>query len=276
MNPATTISRDEANLSGPLRDAIEQVRRQAPSADMLARVLQRARQIPASAQNDPTPSSPDTTLPAPRRNPMFTFAARGLAAAVAASALIGAWLYNQVSSTEAADLGAVLTRTSAAKSLELKVTQAGKTGEVWVHGQELRRELPDGKYQIARDGKAWLVDEKANRASVQSSAVFGGPDGKLDLLALLNLPADFIGGKQKQLLAAQPAERVTRDGLEIEIYRWQSVGPRARSRSRPRSTPRPSCFARSKACGFAASGSSRSAAWRSSPATSRLTKSCSW
>ena len=69
---------------------------------------------------------------------MFTFAIRGLAAATAAAALIGAWLHNQVSSTAAADLGAVLTRTAAAKSLELKVTQDGKTRR----GLGPRREAP--------------------------------------------------------------------------------------------------------------------------------------
>ena len=38
---------------------------------------------------------------------MFTFAVRGLAATAAAAALIGAWLYNQVSPTSAADLAAL-------------------------------------------------------------------------------------------------------------------------------------------------------------------------
>ena len=39
---------DEAELSGPLRDAIEQVRHEGPSDAMLARVLERARQIAVS------------------------------------------------------------------------------------------------------------------------------------------------------------------------------------------------------------------------------------
>ena len=46
MNPADADDLpDEAELSGPLRDAIEQVRREEPSDAMLARVLERARQI---------------------------------------------------------------------------------------------------------------------------------------------------------------------------------------------------------------------------------------
>ena len=40
---------DEAELSGPVRDAIEQIRREKPSDAMLARVLERARQIAASS-----------------------------------------------------------------------------------------------------------------------------------------------------------------------------------------------------------------------------------
>ena len=148
---------------------------------------------------------------------------RALAAATAPSALIGAWLYNQVSPTAAADLGAVLTRTSAAESLKLKVTQDGKTGEVWVRGRKLRRNLPDGTYQIARDGKAWLVDEKANRASRATSSLVPRRDRRVDLLALLDLPAGSPGDKQKELLAARPAEHATRDGHAVEIYRWETA-----------------------------------------------------
>ncbi len=220
---------DEAELSGPVRDAIEQIRRDEPSDAMLARVLERARQIAASPQSDASSLPPDdlpldNDLPYPRRLRMLTFAIRGLAAAAAATALIGAWLYNQVSST-AADLGAVLTRTSAAESLELKVTQDGKTDEVWVRGRKLRRNLPDGTYQIAHGGKSWLVDEKANRASSQEASLFQGEAGGVDLLALLNLASDHLGDKQRQLLATRPAERAIRDGHAVEIYRWETTGP---------------------------------------------------
>ncbi len=155
---------------------------------------------------------------------MLTYTLRGLAASLAAAALIGAWLHIQTPSTAAADLGAVLTRTSVAQSLELQVTQDGKTGAVWVHGGKLRRNLPDGTCQIARDGKAWLVDEKANRASLQPSSPFRGAAGEL-VLALLDLPAAQVADKQKELLATRPAERVTRDGRPLELYRWQTTGP---------------------------------------------------
>ncbi len=215
---------DEAELSGPLRDAIEQARQEGPSDAMLARALERARQIAVSPPADASPSPSDKNRPSPRRNRMFVFAARTLAAATAATALIGAWLYNQVSSP-AADLGAILTQTSAAESLELQLTRDGKSGEVWVHGRKLRQNRPDGTYQIALDDKAWLVDEKENRASARPSSLFPGEAGKVDLLALLDVPEGQVGGKQKELLASRPAEHVTRDGRALEIYRWDNTGP---------------------------------------------------
>ena len=108
--------------------------------------------------------------------------------------------------------------------MELQVTQDGKTGEAWVQGRKLRRNLPDGTYQIARDDKSWLVDEKANRAAVRHSDLFRGEAGQVDLLALLDFPVDQLADKQKQLLASQPAEQVTRDGRAVDIYRWDNAG----------------------------------------------------
>ena len=219
---------DKAELSGPVRDALEQIRRQTPSAAMLARVLERAGQIAAAPQDSPATLPPNRDHPSSRRHRMFTFAFRALAAATAATALIGTWLFNQVSTTAsgatAADLGLVLTKTSAAESLELKLTRDGKSGEVWVHGRKLRQNLPDGAYRIARDGKSWLVDEKANRASSQASSLFRGEAGAVDLLALLNPPLDPSGDKHKQLMKTRPVEHATRDGREVAIYRWETVG----------------------------------------------------
>ncbi len=102
--------------------------------------------------------------------------------------------------------------------------RTARPAQVWVHGGKLRRNLPDGTCQIARDGKAWLVDEKANRASLQPSSPFRGAAGEL-VLALLDLPAAQVADKQKELLATRPAERVTRDGRPLELYRWQTTGP---------------------------------------------------
>ena len=56
------------------------------------------------------------------------------------------------------------------------------------------------------------------------AALFRGEAGGVDLLALLDLPADRLGDKQKELLAARPAEHTTRDGRAVEIYRWETAG----------------------------------------------------
>ena len=221
---------DPAELSGPLREAVEQIRREAPPEAMLARVLDRARQIAATTATPP--ATADLALPlnkknhsSARRHRMFTIATRAAAAIVAASLVVGAWLASRVSSTEAADFGAVLAKTSSAKTLQLKLTRDGKTSEVWVRGRQLRCNLPDGTYQVARDGKAWLVDEKANRASSRTAAYFQGDTGGVDLLALLDLPPET---KRKELLAARPTGRETRDGREVDVYRWETTGQDAR------------------------------------------------
>jgi hypothetical protein len=215
---------DEVELTSPLREAVVQIRRHEPSGPMLVRVLEKAKQIAHSPPVAPIPGPTDTVASSPRRHRMFTLAIRTIAAATAATALVGTWLYNQVSTTAASDLGTILTRTSATSSLKLKITQDGKSGEIWVKGEKLRRNLPDGTYQIARDGKSWLVDEKANRANVQATPLFRSEAGTLDLLAMLNLPADALG-KRKELLTSLPTEQTTRDGRAVAIYHWQTVTP---------------------------------------------------
>ena len=148
---------------------------------------------------------------------MYYLATRGLVAAVlAVAALIGSWLWltGQRGDSSAA-FGKVLQKTAAADTLELQVTRDGKTGSAWLRGgKELRWNLPDGTYQIARDGKLWLIDEKANRAATQPTSYFGEQPGQ-ELLAILNV------APQKELLAAKPAERVQVDGRTFDVYRWE-------------------------------------------------------
>ena len=110
---------------------------------------------------------------------MLILASRGCAAALAVSLLIVAWLQTPSDSGRAADLESMLQRTATADSLQLTLVREGRKEELFVrHGKELRWNRPDGTYQIARDGKSWLVDEKANRANVQPSALFRGAAGK--------------------------------------------------------------------------------------------------
>jgi predicted Zn-dependent protease len=222
---------DQAEMSDSLGKAIEQIRRETVPESALARVLDRARQIPALDTNPQRErgNNPASNLPSPRRHRMFTIAIRALAAVGTAAASIAAWLYYQVNSTAAADLGAVLTKTAAARTLKLEMSGIvrSRTSDVFVEGQKLRRNLPDGTYQIARDGKAWLVDEKQNRASVQTVPYFRGEKQTIDLLALVGLTD---GDQQKQVLAVRPAERRIFDGREWEIYRWDSTDARGQIR----------------------------------------------
>ncbi len=219
---------------------------------------------------------PTTTIPSPRRNRMFTFAIRGLAAATAAAALIGAWLYNQVSSTAAADLGAVLTRTSAAKSLELQDHAGRQDGRGLgprpeTPPQPARRHVPD------RPRRQSVARRREGESGQHATSVSLPRRGRrLDLLALLDVPADQAW-RQAEGTAGEPAggagdPRWPRLG---NLPLGQPPGRTARCGSRPWWMPRPSCSSRSKACGSAASGPSRSANWRSSPATNRSTKTCS-
>ncbi len=147
---------------------------------------------------------------------MFYLATRGLAGAAAAAALLVTWwvMSGQPGDSSAA-FAEVLKKTAAADTLELQVTRDGKPSTAWLRGgKELRWNLPDGTYQIAREGKLWLIDEKANRAAAQPSTYFGEQPGQ-ELLALLSV------APQKELLAAKPAERAERNGHKCDIYRWE-------------------------------------------------------
>ena len=192
------------------------MRLKAVSAGLEERIL--CRLTPSSA----TPAQPiestevAKTHSPPRRRSMFYLATRGLAGAAAAAALLVTWwvMSGQPGDSSAA-FAEVLKKTAAADTLELQVTRDGKPSTAWLRGgKELRWNLPDGTYQIAREGKLWLIDEKANRAAAQPSTYFGEQPGQ-ELLALLSV------APQKELLAAKPAERAERNGHKCDIYRWE-------------------------------------------------------
>ena len=69
---------DEAELSGSLRDAIEQIRRDEASAAMLGRVLARAGRISDSPQCKPSSLPSQKIVPSRRRHRMFMFTVRAL------------------------------------------------------------------------------------------------------------------------------------------------------------------------------------------------------
>ena len=128
--------------------------------------LDRLREQSAAAFAAESPTAPQ---PLGRRSPMFVFAWRALAATAAAAALVAGWFATNFAQRDTEVVfGRVLDGLADAKTLHVKLTQAGKAGEAWIAQAGLFRwNLPDGTYQIARGNRVWLVDEKANRAASQ-------------------------------------------------------------------------------------------------------------
>jgi predicted Zn-dependent protease len=132
---------------------------------------------------------------------------------------VGAFWYLRARDSEPA-FGQVLERVARVQTVHLRLTQGDRAYEMWAERPgRLRRNAPDGTYQIARDGKLWSVDEKANRAAVRPSPYHrSGERHELDLLALLPLPVKV---DQTALAGKQPVGRTERDGLDCLVYRLE-------------------------------------------------------
>ena len=188
-----------AELSGVLREAVESIRGEAAPEAVLSRVLERARQVPAAAV-EPRQGPHDSG----RRRTVIAWASRGLAAALAVAVLAAASIWTvSIFRHAAPTLAAALQATLAAQTLELKLTRDGKTSGVWIRGGELRRNRPDGTYQITRGDRLWTVDERENRASSEPSPFEGYDPGPV-LLVLMNVPPE------EGLLNSTPAEAIAR------------------------------------------------------------------
>ncbi len=171
----------------------------------------------AGAAPQPTQDPQKTEIPGRRRR-MLVPLIRGAVAAVAATILVVAAVWNGSSAGAPPTLGAVLEKVAAADTLHIKLTRDGKTGNVWVRRpQQLRWNEPDGTYRIARDGKAWEVDEKANRATSQPAVFFRTEPAGLDALALLDLPLDKT--QRQSILDLKSAEPVEVGGVKCLRYR---------------------------------------------------------
>jgi Vault protein inter-alpha-trypsin domain/von Willebrand factor type A domain len=143
-----------------------------------------------------------------------------LAASVAAMFLVAAGLYWYFPSTEAEPaFGQALDKAAHVQTIHCRITQQGKTYEVWAaQPGRLRRNAPDGTYQIAEAGKLWQVDEKANRATMRPSP-YHRPE--FDLLALLPMP---VGDDRSALIRELPSGRVENDGIDCFVYRMEVPG----------------------------------------------------
>ncbi len=165
-----------------------------------------------------------------RRSLMIRYALRSGAVAVAAGVLVVLGMLAFLSPAAAEPtLGEVLNTLADANTAHLSIQHPdAPAAEAWFRRPGLlRKNNPDGTHLIVRDRRAWLVDDKANRATPQSAALFTGDERRLDVLALLGL------GDAKDLaaaLAAKPAEKVTRDGAECLVYRTFLDTPQGRIR----------------------------------------------
>lgn len=166
---------------------------------------------------------------------MFLF--RALAAGLLLAAGIGYFTSHQVKTPQSAlALGEVLDALARADSLHLAVTVKGQSGELWTRrllgaptqeaagGKqpaaplELHWDLGQGKYEIARDEKAWLVDEPANRVTLTETPAWLA-NRRLELLKMLGLPVSA----QIDLAQAMPAEEIERDGRALWRYRLSAM-----------------------------------------------------
>ncbi|MBN2473222.1 MAG: hypothetical protein JXB62_01340 [Pirellulales bacterium] len=184
-----------------------------PEPQFLDRLREQSTQVFAAESAQPA------QLPVRRRN-MFTLAMRGVMVTAAATIAAAAFLWSSISPDDSAlAFGKVLDKVAQAETVQLEITRDGKSERAWARRpDQLRIDHADGTYQIARGSKLWRVDEKANRATTQASPYFRADQPGFDLLALVELPQP---ADRKELLAARPAERVRRDGLDCDVYRME-------------------------------------------------------
>ncbi len=111
----------------------------------------------------------------------------------------------------------VLDNAAHAQSIHCRLVRDGKTFEVWAESPGLlRRDDPNGTYEIAQGGKLWRIDEKANRATSGESPYHrDAGQSELDLLALLRLPAE---PDAPSLADSRPIGHTERDGVDCLVY----------------------------------------------------------
>jgi predicted Zn-dependent protease len=186
-----------------------------PDPEFLDMLRERSAEVYQTAFRQHT-SPPPAVLPSrprPRRRRLLVEVVAYLAAAV----LVGIGFYFwMMPRTSGIAFGQVLEKTADADSVHFKLVRDGKANEVWARKDRLRCDHADGTYRIADADRAWLVDEKDNRATPQPSAYFRKDAAGVDLLALLGVDGD----QERDVLVRQrPAGRVNQDGREFLVYR---------------------------------------------------------
>lgn len=182
-----------------------------PDRDFLARLREQSTEVF-------TDQLPDQSAPVRRRSPMIVYAMRILATAAAAAAVVAALTVTRNGADqETVAFDQVLRQVATAQTLHLEVTQDGQSGRAWVRRPgQMRLNLPDGTYEIVRGSRAWLVDERANRAAFRPAVYFRDDTKEFDALRLLKVPKSDDLGKA---LRTASIEQVRRDGRDASLYR---------------------------------------------------------
>ncbi|MEM7456000.1 MAG: VIT domain-containing protein [Planctomycetota bacterium] len=146
-----------------------------------------------------------------RTSRMGIYALRGLAAAlIGAMAWLG-WSFGQSGDDS---LGIALDRTAASLTMQLELTEASATFDVFTTPQHIRINRGEGRYEIGNSEQTWLVDEPGRRVATASAAYF--TDGQLNLL---NFVQSIPASQFELIRTAQPAGgKVTFDGVLCRYY----------------------------------------------------------
>jgi hypothetical protein len=148
----------------------------------------------------------------------------GVLAACAALCFVAVGLYWHLGDQGEPAFRRALDNAAKVRTIHCRITRGDETFEVWAEQPgRLRRNAPDGTYQIARDGKMWQVDEKANRATVQTSPYHHeNKNHELDLLTLLPLQVPL--GSRHLLVDKLPEGHVEHGGRDCLVYRADIPG----------------------------------------------------
>ncbi|MGD0897041.1 MAG: VIT domain-containing protein [Thermoguttaceae bacterium] len=212
MNPEDDIREDEqiAALLAALDADV-------PPPDPRVREDLRRRAAEVFASAGARAGSASNSTPIRRRSPMFLSTIRWAAAAATAASVAAVYFFFAAGSgadAAAPTLGKAMIQLADAKSVHAEVTIDGKTSDLWAKPGAVRLNRPGGLYTVARGGRTWQIDEKANQAAVQPVSLLKG--GKLDVLAVVGLGQDAV---REQLAAARPVQRIQRDNKTYQVYR---------------------------------------------------------
>lgn len=179
-----------------------------PDREFLARLREQS----AEAFANQSPNQPE---PSRRRSPMIVYTLRILATA-AAAVVAALTVTRNGTDQDVVAFDQVLRQVATAQTLHLEVTRDGQSGKAWVRRPgQMRMDFPDGTYEIVRGSRAWLVDERANRATFRSAVYFRDDTKEFDALRLLRIPKSADLAKA---LKEASSQEVRRDGRVASLY----------------------------------------------------------